>query len=224
MSKLALITGANRGIGLSFAKHYVNQGYKVIATARNPSAATELKKLSCTVLPLDVSSDTSIKHLAQELKSTNCSIDLLINNAGIIPKDTLQTCTRQNLLEAFSVNACGPVLVTQAFLPLLNNNSKVVCISSGIASIQENTFGGFYSGRASKTALNAMVKSMMFDLKKLKVPVLALDPGMVKTDLTGGKGECFPDEAVEKMAKRISELNLENSGKYQHRDGRFILY
>jgi NAD(P)-dependent dehydrogenase (short-subunit alcohol dehydrogenase family) len=224
MKPVCLITGANRGIGLSLAKHYLKEGYFVIAACRVPEKAPELLKVSCKVVSLDVGSDQSISNLAQQLLKEKIKLNLLINNAGVLIRDDLESCKRQDLLNLYNINAVGPVLLTQALLPLLGAESKVVCITSSMGSIGENGSGGYYSYRASKCALNCLVKSMMYDLKKLNIPVLALHPGYIQTDMTGGRGDMGPDECVEIMTKRISELDMEKSGKYQHRDGRFILY
>jgi NAD(P)-dependent dehydrogenase (short-subunit alcohol dehydrogenase family) len=215
--KTVLITGGNRGIGLSFCKYYKSNGWNVIATSRKPSQA--LLELGIEQLELDVGSDSSIEGFKNKVKFP---IDLLINNAGILHSDTIETTTRSSILEQFNVNSIGPLMVTKALMDNLSNSAKVVNITSSMGSIQENSSGGFYGYRASKAALNMVTKSMALEMKG--IPVLALHPGYIQTDMTGGRGDMSPDESVSRMAKIIEEFSLERSGEFRHRDGRLIPY
>lgn len=216
--KTVLVTGGNRGIGLSFVKYYAAQGCNVIATSRKPSP--ELSALKVKTVQVDLFSDESISQLPLELNDTK--IDLLINNAGILFRENLADATRQGMLDQYNVNAIAPLLVTKSLLPLLNEKSKIVFITSSMGSIAENESGGYYGYRASKAALNMIVKSLSIDLKESKIPVLALHPGYIQTDMTNGRGDMGPDDAVERMAARIEELDMARSGEYRHRDGRLI--
>ncbi|KAI9141554.1 putative short chain dehydrogenase [Paraphysoderma sedebokerense] len=226
--KTVLITGANRGIGLAFVNYYLSSGYNVIAAARNPESSSELKSLPVKLLKLDVSSEPSITKAAEELK--NYTVDLLINNAGILHRDDLQAASSEQIMAQFATNSLGPLLVTKAFLPHLcksthgGNIVKVINITSRMGSIEDNTSGGYYGYRASKAALNQITKSLAIDLKPSKIAVLALHPGMIATDMTGGRGDMGPKEAVECMVKCIEKLNLESSGEFWHRDGYKLPY
>jgi NAD(P)-dependent dehydrogenase (short-subunit alcohol dehydrogenase family) len=218
--KTVVITGANRGIGLSFAKYYKSQGYHVIGTARSPSK--ELEQLQVQQFRLDVTNDVSISEFAKQVGETR--IDLLINNAGILHRDSMESVTRESMLEQFNVNAIGPLMCTKALLSNLQKDSKVVNITSSMGSIAENGSSGYYGYRASKTGLNMVTKCLALDLKPLEIPVLALHPGYIQTDMTNFHGDMGPDESVSRMAKWIEELTLETTGVYRHRDGRVIPY
>ena len=220
MQKVVVITGANRGIGLSFAKHYLNEGYRVIGTSRVESP--ELTALKVHQIQLDVSSDQSIDQLPSQLK--DIKIDLLINNAGYLVADTLENSTRQGMMDQFSINTIGPMFVTRALLPLMQENSRVVNISSSMGSIEENGSGAYYGYRASKAALNMVSKSLSLDLKPKGIAVLALHPGYIQTRMTSGKGEMSPEDSVARMIQVIARLTLENTGEFRHRDGRLIPY
>ena len=215
-----LITGANRGIGFSFAKYYKNAGYNVIATARTKSK--ELQDLGVKQVELDVASDLSVSKLVSKLE--NEKIDLLINNAGVLCRDSFQDVTRDEMIRQFSINGVAPLLVAREVLPLIVKGGKVVNITSSMGSIEENGSGSYYAYRASKAALNMVTKGMALDLKPHNIAVLGLHPGYIKTDMTNGNGDMFPDEAVTRMAVRIEELSMENSGQFRHRDGRIIPY
>ena len=214
--KTVLITGANKGIGLAFVKHYVSQKYNVIGTSRTPNP--ELAQL-CTNLILDVSSPTSISDFPMVEK-----IDILINNAGILHRDKLDSVTSESMLDQFKTNTIGPLLVSKKLLPNMNPDSKIINITSSMGSIEENTSGNYYGYRASKAALNMVTKSMALDLKPRGITVVAIHPGYIQTSMTNGNGEMKPDEAVKRMTKLIDELGIENTGEYRHRDGRIIPY
>lgn len=229
--KTVLITGANRGIGLSFIKSYLKRGWKVIGTARNPSDAHALQNLltsagseNLKILPLDVSDENSINQLPELIKGVK--LNLLINNAGVyindgkIPEDKLNS---NSILNQFKVNSLGPLLISTLLLPNLElgSPSKIVNITSRLGSIGDNSSGNSYGYRASKAALNMFTKTLHLDFTTSgkHIAVLALHPGYVQTDMSDQKGDISPDEAVERMISRIDELYLSNSGRFLHRDG-----
>ena len=214
---IVVVTGANRGIGLEFAKLYKSKGHTVIGTTRNPTT-TALQGIADKVLTLDVGDESSIHAFAESLSST--TIDLLINNAGILIQDDLSTAKSGDILDQFRVNALGPFLVTRQVSSLLAKNAKVVNITSRMGSIEDNTSGAYYGYRASKTALNMFTKSLSLDLKGPLV--FALHPGFIKTDMTGGRGEMGAEEAVSLMAKVIEQVK--EPGGFWHRDGYKLPY
>lgn len=235
MTKTAVITGANRGLGLAFATAYAKAGWTVLATARNPDSAVQLKGLSgeVHVLTLDVSSDDSIRRFKDAIGTRK--IDLLINNAGILGrKESIREVTREDLLDMFNVNSIGPFLVTMALYEnLMASNvdepdllTKVVNITSRAGSIEDNQAGGLFAYRASKAALNCLTKSMCVDFAHdgIKVATLALHPGFVQTDMTDGRGDISATESVSQMIVVIEQLSLENSGKFYHREGYLLPY
>ncbi|KAG6622988.1 putative short chain dehydrogenase [Phytophthora cinnamomi] len=218
-TKTVLITGSNRGIGLAFARHYVANGWKVIAAARDVDGATDLKELAVSrVVSLDVADENSIAKAAEQLEGE--PIDLLVNNAGMSHGADLLGVAKADLMKLFEVNAVGPFLVTKAFLPNLKlavakrGSATVAQISSQRGSIAQNDTGGKYGYRTSKAALNMLNTSLAIDLRSDKITTLALHPGYVVTRMTGHKGEVTPDESVAGLTKVITNAKPVDSGKY----------
>jgi NAD(P)-dependent dehydrogenase (short-subunit alcohol dehydrogenase family) len=213
-----LITGTNRGIGLAYCQELQKRGETVIAVCREPSA--ELKDLGVRIeAGIDVTSDEKVAELAQRLQGTK--LDVLINNAGIIQNESLDQLDFDSILKQFEVNAIGPLRVTEALLPLLNEGSKIALMTSRMGSIEDNSSGGRYGYRMSKAALCMAGKSLSIDLKPRKIPVAILHPGLIKTRMTGFSGTP-PEEAVQGLLARIEELNLENSGTFWHANGEVL--
>ncbi|PNW35416.1 UNVERIFIED_CONTAM: short-chain dehydrogenase [Euhalothece sp. KZN 001] len=207
-----LITGTNRGIGLEYCKQLQAKGETVIAVCRQPSA--ELKNLGVKIESgIDVTSDESVSELAQRLAGS--SIDVLINNAGIIEANSLDNLDFESLERQFQVNAIAPLRVTKALLPLIPKGGKIILMTSRMGSIEDNTSGGFYGYRMSKTALSMAGKSLAEDLKPRQIPVGILHPGMVQTRMTDFSG-ITTTESVQGLLKRIEELHLDNSGTFWH--------
>jgi NAD(P)-dependent dehydrogenase (short-subunit alcohol dehydrogenase family) len=222
LEAVVVVTGANRGIGLAFAQYYSNlSGIRVVAGCREPKYASELAVLrNVDVYELDVEDDKSVQAFVAKLKQEHNRTDLLINNAGILVSDSVDSPTLlQDVQRQFSVNALGPLRVTTAMLPVLRATPgcKVVNITSRMGSIGDNSSGKYYGYRASKAALNAMSVSLAHDLKP--IPVVVVHPGMVSTDMVNFKGDISPQDAVKRMAGLIEKVGPEESGKFFHRDG-----
>lgn len=216
MSKSVMITGANRGIGLALTELYLQQNWRVIAVCRQ--ASDDLRNTAATVIEdIDVSRADDIASLAQQLTGT--TIDILINNAGILRTDTLHDMNDGDLEEQFAVNAIAPLRVTRALLGNLTSGSKVALITSRMGSIADNDSGGYYGYRMSKAALNAAGKSLANDLQGPGIAVAILHPGMVATRMIGFNGDLSPAQAATGIAARIDELTLENSGTFWHANG-----
>ncbi len=212
----ALITGANRGIGLEFCRQLKARGDEVIATCRN--ASPELESLDVRIeADVDITDASSLFTLAQNLVGVN--IDLLINNAGIMQQDNIHDLDFDGIREQFEVNALGPLHTINALLPLLANPSKLVLITSRMGSIADNTSGGKYGYRMSKCALNMAGVSLAHDLRDNGIAVGILHPGFVQTDLTGQAGDVTAAESVKGLIQRIDELSLDNSGGFWHANG-----
>ena len=207
-----LITGTNRGIGLEYCKQLQQKGETVIAVCRQPSE--ELKNLGVQIeTGIDVTSDDSIAEFAKRLKGT--TIDVLINNAGIIEANSLDDLDCESLERQFRVNAVAPLRVTKALLPMIPQGGKIIIMTSRMGSIEDNTSGGYYGYRMSKAALSMAGKSLAEDLKSRNIAVGILHPGMVKTRMTDFSG-ITTTESVQGLLQRIAELNLENSGTFWH--------
>ena len=219
-TKTACITGSNRGIGFELTKQLTEKGYHVYAICRQSS--DQLESLSNTTIidSVDVTSLDAIRAATQKIDTDQ--LDILINNAGLLRRtqiDGIDADTTQIIKDQFEINALGPVLVTSALLPKLNQHSKVALITSRMGSIEDNTSGSHYGYRMSKAALNAAGKSMALDLKTKGVPVAILHPGWIQTEMTGHTGNDTPDTAAGQLLERIDQLNLDNSGTFWHANG-----
>src|SRR5262249_43490015 len=162
-----LVTGANRGIGLAFARALSRRGDRVIATARDSAKARELGGLEVQVEALDVADERSIASLARRLAGE--PIDVLINNAGVGEAGPgLRGPSVQDLESTLRVNAIGPVILTRELLPNLRAGRRrtVVNLSSGLGSVSGNTDGGWSAYRASKAALNQLTRTMAAELAR----------------------------------------------------------
>ncbi|CAH0492955.1 unnamed protein product [Peronospora farinosa] len=213
VKKIVLITGASRGIGLTFVKHYTKEGWNVIAAVRNMDKAQELIAVCpWKLVTLDVAKQQSIERMANML--TGVHVDLLINNAGASGLFNLDETTVEDCLLQFQVNAIGPLLVTRALLPnlrlavSLRGCAFVVQITSRIGSISDNSSGGAYAHRASKGALNVFTKSLAIDLEPQNIGCLLLHPGNVNTAYNNYNGAVEPEESVESMARLIARAKI----------------
>ena len=213
-----LVTGANRGIGYELCRQLKALGETVIAVCR--STSNELDSLGIRVeAGIDITSDDSVADLVKRLKDT--PIDVLVNNAGIAKKTSLDDLNFDSIRQQFEVNSLGALRITHALLPNLSAGSKIVIITSRMGSIADNTSGGYYGYRMSKSALSMAGKSLSLDLKPRQIAVAILHPGMVSTDMTGHSG--IPTkEAVQGILDRINQLNLKNSGTFWHANGEVL--
>ena len=215
----ALVTGSNRGIGLSLVKLLKARGNTVIAACRHETP--ELAALGVEVASgVDVTSDESVNLLAEKLKGRR--LDLLINNAGALSVERLESLDFSAIQRQMEVNAYGPLRVTQKLAALLARGSKVALITSRMGSIGDNGSGSYYGYRMSKAALNAAGKSLAIDLSARGVLVAILHPGMVKTEMTGGHGNVEPEDAARGLLARIDALSSENTGTFWHANGEVL--
>jgi short-subunit dehydrogenase len=222
-----LVTGSNRGLGYEFVKQYSESGCNVLACCRDMDKARDLKKLSenstnIEVYQLDVGNFKDIIRLSKELQ--NKKIDILINNAGIYRSSNLGNLDRDEWIESFKINTIAPYQIIEAFLTQITNSDlkKVVSITSKMGSIDDNTSGGSYIYRSSKTALNSMMQSLRHDLKSQGIATLTLHPGWVRTDMGGMGGWIDTFESVQGMIKQINNLTINDSGKYLDYAGKSI--
>jgi NAD(P)-dependent dehydrogenase (short-subunit alcohol dehydrogenase family) len=210
-----LVTGCNRGIGLELCKQLLARGDEVIAVCR--SASTELQATGARIIAdIDVGDGASMPPLRAALGDQ--PIDILINNAGILRPDALGELNYHDMIEQFKVNSLGPLRVTEALLDNLSKGSKVAIISSRVGSIEDNSSGGYYGYRASKTAVNQIGTNLKHDLLPKGIAVALLHPGLVATDMTGGQG-ISPEDSARGLIQRIEALNLSNTGGFWHAEG-----
>ncbi|MCE2595818.1 SDR family oxidoreductase [Motilimonas cestriensis] len=216
MAHTLVITGANRGIGLALAQLYHQQGWKVIGVCRQSSA--ELNAIASQVIShIDLTSDADVAAMAQQLQGQ--TIDLLINNAGLLGDDVLGDIDFDSIRQQMEINAYAPLRVTQALLGNLKSGSKIGNITSRMGSIADNDSGGRYGYRASKAALNAFGKSLAQDLKPKGIAVAQLHPGWVKTRMVNFGGLITPEQSAQGLFQLLQQLTLANTGGFWHTNG-----
>ena len=217
--KTALITGANRGIGLALAEQLSQRGWDIIAVCRTSS--DEIEQIANAVISdIDVTNQSQLNDIKIFLGKQK--IDLLINNAGLLKDEQLGSIDYDTMREQFEINTLAPLMVTETLLDNLTEGSKVANITSRMGSIADNDSGGRYGYRASKAALNAVGKSLAEDLKPRGVAVAQLHPGWVQTRMVGFNGLISAEESAKGLVKIISELTLENSGSFWHTNGELL--
>ncbi len=211
----ALVTGGNRGIGLELCRQLNQRGLDVIAACRHSSA--ELDALGVTVIAgVDVTDAGSIAMLAGQLAGR--SLDLIINNAGILTVESLGDLDYERIRRQFEVNTLGPLRVTTALLPNLHEGAKVAIITSRMGSIGDNGSGGYYGYRISKAGVNMAGVSLARDLASRGIGVFILHPGMVATEMTDGQG-IPPAESAANLLARLGELDISRTGTFLHANG-----
>ena len=207
-----LITGANRGIGLEFARQYSADGWNVIATARHSSP--ELDGLGVTVKPLDLANPEAVAGFA-----VDGPLDLFIANAGTSqPKETQGAANARDWQAMMMVNAIAPYQLGRALLATMAEGGKMIAMSSGMGSIGDNG-GGWLPYRTSKAALNMAWNSLALEAKPRGVACVLFSPGWVKTDMGGAGAEITPQESVGDMRALIERLTIENTGTFLRRNG-----
>jgi NAD(P)-dependent dehydrogenase (short-subunit alcohol dehydrogenase family) len=189
----ALITGANRGLGLEFARQYLANGWQVYAACRDPESASELRRLAdgsgqkLLIIGLDVTDPLSIKAAAAELAGR--AIEVLLNNAGVggVRGQTIGNIDYKAWAKVLDVNTLGPMRVAEAFVDNVARSERklIVTIISGMGSIADNTSGGAFAYRSSKAAVNMVMRSLAIDLAPRGITCVVVNPGWVQTDMGG---------------------------------------
>jgi NAD(P)-dependent dehydrogenase (short-subunit alcohol dehydrogenase family) len=223
-----LITGANRGLGLEFARQYLSAGWQVYAACRDPASASELRQLAedvggkLRILAIDVTDAGSVKAAAAELDGQ--AIDLLLNNSGIIGPhgQTIGNIDYGAWAEVLEVNTMGPMRVSEAFVEHVARSERklIVTLTSGMGSIADNTSGGSIAYRSSKAAVNMVMRSLAIDLASRGITCVVVNPGWVRTDMGGPNASLAPAESVTKLRHLIENLGPTRSGKFFNHDGR----
>ena len=216
---VAVVTGANRGIGLELARQLKARGASVVAVCRKSSPA--LDALGVRVESgIDVTEPAAWSKLAAQLAHDD--IELLIQNAGMLREDSLENVELDKVRAQFELNAVAPLFLTRALAARLRTGAKVALITSRMGSIGDNGSGGQYGYRMSKAALNAAGVSLAHDLKPRGVAVIILHPGAVRTEMTGGHGMMDADASARGLLQRIDELRLETTGRFLHQNGEVL--
>jgi NAD(P)-dependent dehydrogenase (short-subunit alcohol dehydrogenase family) len=211
---LALITGANRGLGLEFTRQYLLEGWRVIGCCRDPDAAHELANAGAEVMKLDVTRAPDVTAASKRLAGT--SIDLLVCNAGItgLRAPVLSPVTQADFDQVMATNVLGPMWISAALADHLRPGGKIAYVSSRMGSIGLMTNAGSALYRASKAALNAVVKAISLELASRGVTAIALHPGWVKTDMGGAGADIDPGTSVTGMRAVIERAGSRVSGHF----------
>ncbi|XP_038003617.1 C-factor-like [Motacilla alba alba] len=249
-----LVTGANRGIGLGFVQHLLkmpNPPQWIFAGCRDPKGqrAQELQNLASKhpniiIIPLEVADPASIKAAAAKVGEHlgGSGLNLLINNAGIVKPNSLDNETPENMIQVYTTNTVGPLLMGQAFLPLLKkaaqgspgsglscSKAAIINMSSYAGSIEDMyvwDFGQVVSYRCSKAALNMLSKCQSLAYKEHGILCVAFHPGWVQTDMGGGSASYKPpltvDDSVQGMLKVLSSISEKETGAFLDWEGKIV--
>lgn len=215
-----LVTGANRGLGLEFAKQLRARGDEVIATARSPEKAPELRATGARVVRLEVSDPASIEAMAKEIRAT--PIDVLVNNAAVSDEDRrIAELSMDVFRRVFEINVFGTALVSKALLPNLRAGSRRVIanISSQLGSVASASAGFSYAYCASKSALNMVTAKMAKELAGDGVTVMTLCPGWNRTDMGGAQAPLDPRDSIRDLIRLIDGFTIKESGRYIQYNG-----
>jgi len=224
-----LITGANRGIGLELSEQFAKDGWQVLACCRNPAEAGQLQALSDQGLAvelhaLDVTNYEQMATLSDQL--ANRPIDILLSNAGIYGSKGIGfgEIDAQEWRQVLEVNTIAPLMLVQAFVEQVaaSQQKLVAVISSKVGSIADNSSGGSYIYRSSKTAVNQVVKSLSIDLAERNIAVISLHPGWVQTEMGGPNAEIGTGESVSGLKSILQSAGLAQSGQFIEFNGNSI--
>ena len=223
----AFITGANRGLGLEFARQYAAEGWRVIATCRDPGRAQDLSALKIEVHALDVTDYAAVAALGAKLESE--SIDVLIANAGVLLDDpgAPDRIDAKPWMESFEVNTLAPLACAGAFAKQVvrSGEKKMIAIGSIVGSIAAAARGGYYPYRASKAALNACWRA--FSLEHPELIAAVLHPGRMRTDMTRYDTAAWdslvaPDVRAAELRAQIARLTQGDNGGFFNYAGKSL--
>ena len=212
-----VITGANRGLGLEFAKQLLDEGHTVVAGVREPQSMP-FNHETMTVIQLDVSSTESVQNFAKELRLICDSIDVLVNNAGRMDGrwQSIDDVDPELSLDVLNVNTIGPLRVSQALWPLLqgSNLTKIANISSLMGSIDDCMSGKSYAYRTSKTGLNMITKILAVEGQGENITVTSYHPGWAKTDMGGERAPVSAHDSVQGLIALIRQQGDDRTGRF----------
>ena len=223
MPRTALVTGANRGLGLEFVKDLSRRGYHVIATVRNTSKPGDVVQYAKRIVQLEISDAASIHAVGEVLAGV--PIDVLVNNAGVSAEDkSVNSLSMDAFDKVFRTNAFGPALLVRALLPNLRAGQakRVLNISSTLGSIASVSHGFSYAYRSSKAALNMLTASLARELGPEGMTIVTFCPGWNKTDMGGAAAPLDPADSVRKLLDVAEGLGVNATGKYYSHEGKEI--
>tara|TARA_B100001079_G_C16382733_1_gene502854 strand:+ start:695 stop:1372 length:678 start_codon:yes stop_codon:yes gene_type:complete len=219
--RVAVITGANRGIGNFWTSKLIDDGWRVYAGYRNNRDGLKIIENDNLIpVQLDVTDNDSIHRFTSKVED---NVDLLINNAGVPDGrwQSIEEIDDEWALEVLNINAMGPVRMIKSLYPRLkgDNLTKIVMISSLMGSIDDCEMGKSYAYRASKTALNMFAVAMKKECLSDNISFLILHPGWVKTRMGGDRAPVEVEDSVKGMMYLVEKHKLEDSGKFMSFDG-----
>ncbi len=228
MERTVVIIGASRGLGLEFARQYSADGWQVVATVRREEDAGKLRALPRTrVSLLDVLREESFAELAASLSAASIVPDVLVHNAGVNldSNGTFATARFADWERTFAANVTGAVGSARHLLPLMpeGRGAKAVFITSELGSI-ERCNGGFLPYRASKAALNMLVKCLAVEQARRAIVCIAMHPGWVKTDMGGPNAPLEAPDSVRRMREAINRTAMSDTGAFLDLDGARLPY
>lgn len=220
--KIALVTGANKGIGYEIARQLGQKGFHVLVGARKPDAGSQavasLQKggASAEFVEIDVSDRASIQKAAKAVAAKFDHLDVLVNNAGIMEdKKGVAEVDDDTLLRTLTTNSLGPLRVTQGFLPLLvkSPHASVINMSSGLGQLSD--MGETYPAYSiSKTSLNAVTRQFAAALRDKRITVNSVCPGWVKTDMGGPNAPRTVEQGADTVTWLATEAPRDLTGQF----------
>lgn len=216
-----LIIGASRGLGLEFVRQYRAEGAKVTATARSAPGVAMLEALGATAFTLDVTDAASASGLAWRIDGAK--FDLAIVNAGVSGPRTagLDTPSQADFDQVMHTNVLGPMRIVPQLTEALAPSAKLAVLSSRMGSIGSRTASMAWVYRASKAALNSVLKDTALQLGDRAICV-ALHPGWVKTDMGGAGADLTPEQSISDLRRTLASLTPAQTGSFLNHDGTTI--
>jgi NAD(P)-dependent dehydrogenase (short-subunit alcohol dehydrogenase family) len=227
-----LVTGTNRGLGLEFVRQLLARGDRVIAACRHPGKALALTELAGAhpghlhILPLDLASERSIAELVREAAALTDALDALINNAGmLVSGERFGAVAHKSMADSFAANVAGPVLLTQALTPLLENgrNPRVMNLSSRLGSLAGTASFGTPSYAMSKAALNMATRQLAAALAP-RIGVFCVSPGWVRTDMGGAAAPLSAPDSVAGLLRVLDRAASATAGRFLDHTGAEIAW
>lgn len=220
--KTVLITGANKGIGFEVARQLLHKGFQVIISARDERKLSEafnqlnIEGTSLERIVMDVSRFESVKEAAQILLARNLTLDVIINNAGILLKEDRSLLEHDDeiLKTTINTNCYGPIRVIHAFQSMLKSPGRIINLSSEGGSMSVPVGGWAPAYCVSKTMLNAITRQLAYELSARNIAVNAVCPGWVKTDMGGKHATRSVEKGAETIVWLASEARQELTGRF----------
>jgi len=189
------ITGVSRGIGKATAQKFLDEGYRVFGTSL--SGELDYTHENLTPVRLDITNEQQVKDIVQYLHENNITLDILLNNAGVLLDEDDDEVVLDRLRATLEVNLIGTIRITQALLPFIVSGGKIINISSSAGQLERDLTSTRYPGyKISKTALNMYTVCLAKRLESKEITVSAVHPGWVRTDMGGKEADLAPEEAA----------------------------